>query len=313
MSCSRNVKQCHFPRERKVPAAATSEHLEHHDAHSSRSGICTCSLLYPWRPQAAKWYLVSCSRDNLVLYQSRQETWKIGDFGNTTNKPVRAGAHVRTRGSESYRAPELISEPSLVTHKVDIWALGCILYELLTSKRAFGGDIDVCEYELTLRAPQISIPSCPIDLQAHLSDILEEFLALDFTRRPAAADARCVFDSYKRVPGSRENNFLSLPSYQEWKKFVYNIPDQFNRVCEIAEERQISGDDDGADTVWKDMIQQYFSPSRCLSETPPNISAAGRLTFYRRITNAVIPVRQLIRRRTGPNGSSIRTGRLAGL
>lgn len=306
--------------------------MEHNDAHSSRSGIFTCSLLYTWRPQAAKWYLLPCSRGNLVLYQSRQQAWKIGDFGTTTNKPVWLGSHVRTRGSESYRAPEIISEPSLVTHKVDIWALGCILYELLTSKKAFGGDIDVCEYALTLRAPQISIPTCPTDLQAHLSESLEELLAVDCTRRPVAADARCVFYSYKRVPGSRtlEHNFLSLPSYQEWKKFVYDIPDHLNNVCEIAEERQISGDEDGADRVWNDMIQQHFSPSRCSSETLPDRSAlygheqdSGKASkapkqpstlrrgiyFFEKCVRTIKQIRQ----GTGPNASNPRTGRPSAL
>jgi hypothetical protein len=53
-----------------------------------------------------------------------------------------------SRGTESYRAPELIREHPVFTKKVDIWAVGCIFYEIVTSRKAFHGDWRVREYGL---------------------------------------------------------------------------------------------------------------------------------------------------------------------
>lgn len=55
------------------------------------------------------------------------------------------------RGTASYCAPEIFgSEPSVpsYTNKVDIWALGTILYELCTGKTAFDTVSDVIRYSL---------------------------------------------------------------------------------------------------------------------------------------------------------------------
>jgi serine/threonine protein kinase len=54
-----------------------------------------------------------------------------------------------SRGTVGYRAPEPIQYhgfPNKYTNKVDIWALGCILYELVLGKQAFRDDLTVIEY-----------------------------------------------------------------------------------------------------------------------------------------------------------------------
>ena len=41
-------------------------------------------------------------------------------------------------GSLNYCSPEILSgEP--YNQKTDVWALGCILYEMITTKKAFSG------------------------------------------------------------------------------------------------------------------------------------------------------------------------------
>lgn len=51
-----------------------------------------------------------------------------------------------SRGTTSYRAPELFGETPKYSKKVDIWALGCITFELLTGTKAFPSDWSVIEY-----------------------------------------------------------------------------------------------------------------------------------------------------------------------
>lgn len=41
-----------------------------------------------------------------------------------------------------YRAPELLVGANTYTHKVDVWAIGCIFVELVTGRALFTGESD---------------------------------------------------------------------------------------------------------------------------------------------------------------------------
>lgn len=79
-----------------------------------------------------------------VLYSHQTKTWKVADFG-LTKETLTNAAHTTMygQGTLSYRASELLSDDRKYTYHVDIWALGCILYELCTNKRAFVDDMAV--------------------------------------------------------------------------------------------------------------------------------------------------------------------------
>jgi len=44
--------------------------------------------------------------------------------------------------SRYYRSPELIMGSHLYNHSIDVWASGCILFELLTRTPMFPGDAE---------------------------------------------------------------------------------------------------------------------------------------------------------------------------
>src|SRR5690348_11735445 len=72
----------------------------------------------------------------------------------------RAHTTVYSRGTSSYRAPELICTPERkYTNKVDMWAIGCILYELVLERRAFANDLIVAQYEASRKGFDFSIES----------------------------------------------------------------------------------------------------------------------------------------------------------
>src|SRR5277367_7080120 len=84
----------------------------------------------------------------LVLYSSIGGWWKIADFGiispGTTSRSLTTTS---ARGKEGYRAPELFHHfKSTYTNKVDVWSLGCILYELSTEQKAFRDDMDTYRF-----------------------------------------------------------------------------------------------------------------------------------------------------------------------
>lgn len=74
--------------------------------------------------------------DNLLVNTSTG-TLKLCDFGLA--KPVQIPGITMTTGVQTlwYRAPELILSDHLYSFGVDVWAAGCIFFELLTGRIMF--------------------------------------------------------------------------------------------------------------------------------------------------------------------------------
>lgn len=90
--------------------------------------------------------------NTLVLYCGRNETWKITDFGFTSDGMSSAKTTLYGRGTTGYRAPDLLgqdSERPRFSNRSDIWALGCILHEIITGRPLFMHDFATFEYQIT--------------------------------------------------------------------------------------------------------------------------------------------------------------------
>lgn len=77
--------------------------------------------------------------------------WKLCDFGSTStnhkcfDKPEDRGIEediIRKHTTPAYRAPEMwdLYRREVISEKVDIWALGCLLYRICYFKSAFDGE-----------------------------------------------------------------------------------------------------------------------------------------------------------------------------
>jgi serine/threonine protein kinase len=66
---------------------------------------------------------------------------KVTDFGlvKFANHDVSASQLGRAIGTAPYMAPEQVSGAPDIDQRTDLWALGCILYELIAGRRAFSG------------------------------------------------------------------------------------------------------------------------------------------------------------------------------
>lgn len=141
----------------------------------------------------------------LVLYSLQDQVWKIADFGLTTEGTSNLARTTHySRGTPSYRAPELIRDVKY-TNKVDIWAIGCILYELIFKTKAFPGDGAVLLYahENMSSGHTLPLPFKPDTVpdkarEAFLSKIILRMLNIDANSRPAAQQLYKRFISWGR-------------------------------------------------------------------------------------------------------------------
>jgi eukaryotic-like serine/threonine-protein kinase len=123
---------------------------------------------------------------------------KVLDFGLVKLDTARraeddAVAKLSTEGSTSgtpaFMAPEVVLGDAVTDHRVDLYALGCVAYWLLTGKTVFEGEsaIQVMLHHAHTPPPR---PSLRVEwpIPAPLEDLLMECLEKDPTRRPPSAE-----------------------------------------------------------------------------------------------------------------------------
>ena len=135
------------------------------------------------------------------MFSVQQKTWQIADFGLTAEgTSKRANTTHYARGTVSYRAPELMSEKSTYTNKVDIFALGCILFELISDgKRAFVDDLAVRGYQLSPKLIEIPLTVEYQQTRNLLTRTINRMLSVDATKRPSARQLHTRFARYRRL------------------------------------------------------------------------------------------------------------------
>jgi len=121
---------------------------------------------------------------------------KLGDFGVSKRILAQAPTTFHTQVSTPvYSAPEVLgldpnSETSNYTNSVDIWSLGCVIYELLVGTKLFVSELQLCRYfyerwpfpEESLRV--LSPPTDNIGIS-----LLRAMLMIRPENRPTATDA----------------------------------------------------------------------------------------------------------------------------
>jgi WD40 repeat protein len=129
------------------------------------------------------------------VFLTRATVLKIGDFGlaRDLNAAERMTASGITAGTPDYMAPEQVEGRARdVGPGADIWALGAILYEMLTGRPPFEAEtsmetlLQVCSQEPT--PPRRTHPHVPRDLETICLKCLEKKPAARYVSAEALAD-----------------------------------------------------------------------------------------------------------------------------
>ncbi|XP_022934741.1 probable serine/threonine-protein kinase DDB_G0276461 isoform X1 [Cucurbita moschata] len=125
--------------------------------------------------------------ENLLL--GSDGLWKLCDFGSTSTnhkrfeKPEEMGVeedNIRKYTTPAYRAPEMwdLYRRELINEKVDIWALGCLLFRICYFKSAFDG-----ESKLQILNGNYRIPELP-KYSSSITNLIRDMLQASPNDRP---------------------------------------------------------------------------------------------------------------------------------
>ncbi|MEL6106988.1 MAG: serine/threonine-protein kinase [Planctomycetota bacterium] len=118
------------------------------------------------------------------LFLTTDGVIKLGDFGIARDLTAGdlTGSGV-TVGTHAYMAPEQITGDRSVDGKVDLYALGCCMFEMLTARKVFLGDDYSRLFDQHLKAPPPSVRDFT-DCPEKIDQIIQELLAKSAEDRP---------------------------------------------------------------------------------------------------------------------------------
>jgi serine/threonine-protein kinase len=123
---------------------------------------------------------------------------KVLDFGlvkldtarKADDEAVKLSTEGSTSGTPAFMAPEVVLGATDTDHRVDLYALGCVAYWLLTGKLIFEGRtvVEVMFHHANTPPPRPSTKS-ELPIPAPLEDLVMACLEKDPARRPTSAEA----------------------------------------------------------------------------------------------------------------------------
>ncbi|VVB07358.1 unnamed protein product [Arabis nemorensis] len=146
-----------------------------------------CNAVFAMHCQSPRIAHRDLKAENLLLSSDGQ--WKLCDFGSvSTNHKIFERAeemgieedNIRKHTTPAYRAPEMwdLFRREIISEKVDIWALGCLLFRICYFKSAFDG-----ESKLQILNGNYRIPESP-KYSSSVTDLIKDMLQASPDERP---------------------------------------------------------------------------------------------------------------------------------
>ncbi|KAI9252565.1 kinase-like domain-containing protein [Helicostylum pulchrum] len=175
--------------------------------------------------------------DNIFLDQE-DNSIVIGDFGVVSISPA-ADSSVEEAGVVLFWSPELVQQ-KIVNHKVDVWALGIVILEVLNGGKAPYEDEKLDEDEIKQRILDAGKPDYPPNLPSRLVDLLD-----------------CCLDPDPRIRSSA-SSILQHPFLKDYEPELL-FP--ATRLEEEEEDISSQSDSDQLDNIMHDIIIEQETPN----------------------------------------------------
>jgi serine/threonine protein kinase len=122
------------------------------------------------------------------LFLSSAGKVKIGDFGLARdNEAHRLTMEGKTVGTRNYMAPEQIRGEAELSGAVDLYALGCLMFEMIVGRTPYSAPTAIEMLEQHLFAAPPKLASLVAGVPAPLSDLVERLMAKEPAERGASA------------------------------------------------------------------------------------------------------------------------------
>jgi len=122
------------------------------------------------------------------LFLTKKGVLKLGDFGLArTNDATQLTAAGKTMGTFAYMAPEQICGKPPISHKTDLYAMGCVMFEMLTGKPPFMSENPATLFHMHLTEPPPRIRAENMDCPIWLESLVQDLLAKPVDNRPLDA------------------------------------------------------------------------------------------------------------------------------
>ncbi|KAH9774652.1 protein kinase domain-containing protein [Citrus sinensis] len=156
-----------------------------------------CNAVFAMHSQSPPIAHRDLKAENLLL--GSDGLWKLCDFGSTSTNHKRFEKleemgieedNIRKHTTPAYRAPEMwdLFRRELINEKVDIWALGCLLFRICYFKNAFDG-----ESKLQILNGNYRIPESP-KYSSSVTDLIRDMLQASPDDRPDITQASALLD-----------------------------------------------------------------------------------------------------------------------
>jgi Tol biopolymer transport system component len=139
------------------------------------------------------------------------------DPANSPTVSMAATMHGVILGTAAYMSPEQ-ARGNAVDKRTDLWAFGCVLYELLTGKQAFEGEM-VTDIIAKILQSEPHWKALPPATPAKVSDLLRRCLQKDKTlRMQAAGDARIEIQEALIAPSTAVPVNVAVNRLSGWRR-----------------------------------------------------------------------------------------------